>query len=230
MSKLYTFGCSFSDVNYKNNTIKHNNYPEHMLYTELLSNELKLELVNNGYSGRGSNSILLDFAAEQFEDNSVVIVQLTLPERVELRKINRNLPMKLDVSGPITHSSILHYKNDPDITEKHVESYVEFVYTFNDILTFTDVYFAAETIFKKEKQYPTCRFYLITPHLVKKELFVENSEHFKKINLNGFIYSEKHDNWIDYAKRTKNMEINDDPHLSPLGNYTLFDEIIKFVK
>ncbi len=47
MNNLYSFGCSYSSVNFKNAQYKYRGYPEHKLYNELLAEELNLNLIND---------------------------------------------------------------------------------------------------------------------------------------------------------------------------------------
>jgi len=235
MNNLYSFGCSFSSVDFKNTKIKHYGYPEHKLYNELLAEKLNLNLINDAYEGRGNNSIILGFAETEFKNNSLVIIQLTFPNRLEFRK--NKIPIDgnkwsnnrySSITQPISSATLTHFSNEV-ITQKHIETYLDFVNEWDKILIFTDIYNIVNSIKKKQIKYPNCKFLLITPNSVQKELFENNLYLYEYIKLNGF-YSNNIQNWDMYGKLINDDRYKDDPHLSPNGNKKLYEIILNILK
>jgi len=223
MNNLYSFGCSFSSVDFKNGQINQFGYIKHRLYNELLAENLNLNLICNAYEGRGNNSIILDFAETEFEDNSLVIIQLSFSNRIEFRKeskINK-------ISAPITSATLTHFSNEV-ITEKHKETYLDFVNTWNDILIFNDIYQIVNSIKKKEAKYPNCKFLLITPHYVKKQLFEKNMNLHNYIKLNQFLNLNV-ETWTQYGIKINDKKYLGNGHLSPNGNETLYKNILNIL-
>jgi hypothetical protein len=175
MGNLYSFGCSYSSVDFKNSNCIHEGYPKHKLYNELLAEELNLNLINDAYEGRGNNSIILNFAETEFEDNSLVIIQLTYSNRIEFRKDNKIVSPTITttMAYPITSATLEHFSNEI-ITKKHIETYLDFVNEWDKILIFTDIYNIVNSIKKKQIKYSSCKFLLITPNKIQKEIFENN--------------------------------------------------------
>jgi hypothetical protein len=224
MNNLYSFGCSFSSVDFKNAQINQFGYIKHRLYNELLAENLNLNLICNAYEGRGNNSIILDFAETEFEDNSLVIIQLSFSNRIEFRKeskINK-------ISAPITSATLQSKYDDIDVTEKHIETYFDFVNTWNDILIFNDIYQIVNSIKKKEAKYPNCKFLLITPHYVKKQLFENNLDLHNYIKLNQFLNLNV-ETWTQYGIKINDKKYLGNGHLSPNGNETLYKNILNIL-
>jgi hypothetical protein len=224
MNNLYSFGCSFSSVDFKNGQINQFGYIKHRLYNELLAENLNLNLICNAYEGRGNNSIILDFAETDFEDNSLVIIQLSFSNRIEFRKeskINK-------ISAPITSATLQSKYDDIDVTEKHIETYLDFVNTWNDILIFNDIYQIVNSIKKKEAKYPNCKFLLITPHYVKKQLFENNLDLHNYIKLNQFLNLNV-ETWNEYGIKINDKKYLGNGHLSPNGNETLYKNILNIL-
>jgi len=219
MAKLYSFGCSFSDVDFKNAEIKGKNYPEHKLYTELLSDKLNLELVTDAYVGRGNNTILLNLAMSDFEDESKIIIQLTIFDRLELKKwFNRDYEPTNGYITPFTHATLTHFTDDKDIKKEHLEDYLYFVTTFYDILQFNDLYNLNEIIKNKKNKCKNCKFYVITPLKIDTKKFLRFEHLIDIVHINGFM-NEKYEYWS-----------YDDRHLSDKGNLTLFNDLLKIIE
>lgn len=230
MGNLYSFGCSYSSVKFKNAQYIHKKYPEHKLYNELLAEELNLNLINDAYEGRGNNSIILGFAETEFEDNSLVIIQLTFPNRIEFRKNNKIItPINTTtISQPITSATLEHFSNEI-ITQRHKETYLDFVNEWNKILTFTDIYNIVNSIKKKQIKYPNCKFLLITPNNIQKEIFENNLDLYEYITLNGF-YKMNIEDWDTYGKLINDDKYKGDRHCSPNGNKKLYEIILNIIK
>ncbi len=221
MAKLYSFGCSFSDVLFKNNEVKLHNYKEHKLYTELLSKRLNLELVYNARPGRGNNTMLLDFALTDFEDDSIVIIQLTLFTRIELLVKHENpniLRYSKPTLGPFTSATITHFKNDLNINNKHIDTYVNFVDVFYDILCFNDLHNTFQIIENKKRKSNNCKFLVITAGEVLEEKFKDDKHLFDMISINGFMNVGKYP-----------THANGDPHLNKWGNLNLFRDLYQII-
>jgi hypothetical protein len=230
MNNLYSFGCSFSSVNFKNYYINTFNYVNHKLYNELLAEKLNLNLINEAYEGIGNNSIILNFAETEFKDNSLVIIQLTFPNRIEFRKENNTNDFTTTIgtiTQPISSATLTHFSNEV-ITEKHKETYLDFVNTWDDILTFNDIYQIVNSIKKKEAKYPNCKFLLITPHYVKKQLFEKNINLHNYIKLNQFLNLNV-ETWTQYGIKINDKKYLGDGHLSPNGNETLYKNILNIL-
>lgn len=220
MAKLYSYGCSFSDVSFKNDEIKLRGYNEHKLYTELLSKKLNLELEYNASPGRGNNSILLDFALSNFEDNSIIIIQLTLFTRIELLVKHTN-PNVLRYSepavGPFTSATLTHFKDDLNINDKFINTYINFVDVFYDIICFTDLYNTFKIIEDKKKKYKNCKFLVISAGLINEENFKNDKHLIDMISINGFMNK----NYPTHG--------NKDPHLNKWGNLNLFRDLYTII-
>jgi hypothetical protein len=219
MGKLYSFGCSFSDVIFKNAEIKTKGYPKHKLYTELLADSLNLELITDAYDGRGNNTILLNLAMSDFDDNSIVIIQLTISNRLELKKwYNKDVTFESDVKiTHFTHATMNHFADDKDINRQHLEDYTYFVTTFYDILCFNDLHNLNNIIKNKENKFKNCKFYVITALKYETDLFLRNEYLRDIIDING-IMTGRYDNWS-----------HNDPHLTDEGNLTLFNDLYKII-
>jgi hypothetical protein len=229
VKNLYSFGCSFSSVNFKNKCVKDRGYIEHKLYNELLAEKLNLHLICSSYEGRGNNSIILDFAETDFKDTSLVIIQLTFPHRIEFAKNNISDDDNSNtITQPITSATLSHlsYKG---ITEKHVETYINFVDEWHDVLAFTDIYNITNSINKKQIKYPNCKFLLMTPDKIKKEIFKNNLNLYKNINLNGFL-NLNFETWVEYGKKINDSRYFKDGHLSPNGNQKLYENILNIIE
>lgn len=217
--KLYSFGCSFSSITYKEKCIRDFNYPNYKLYNELLSEKLNLELKCDAYEGAGNNSILIDLASQDFEDNSTIVVQLTYFHRLELRK-SFNLPLldsKISVSGPITSATIHHFGQDDQITEVHIQDYLNFVTSFHDILCFNDLFILDKIIQTKKKNQKNLKFICLTADEVNEKLFTTNKNLLDNITLNGF-HKIGYETWSI-----------SDPHLNPNGNKKLTEDLFKII-
>jgi hypothetical protein len=202
---------------------------DYKLYTELLSEELNLDLICDAYEGRGSNSIILNFAVTEFEENSIVIIQLTFPNRIELvKQYNKKSKNENKISYPLSFATLDHYNDDPDITFEHKKTYIDFVSTYYDILTFNDIFFVTKIIKEKKIKYPSCKFILITPHLVKQNLFDKNIELLDYISYDGFFYD--FENWDLYGKLVNEKKYINDLHLSKNGNIEFYKKLLKIIK
>jgi hypothetical protein len=229
MKNLYSFGCSDSSVNFKNAQYKYRGYPEHKLYNELLAEELNLNLINDAYEGRGNNSIILKFVESDFKNTDLVIIQLTFPHRIEFRK--DNIPVYMNphtISQPITSATLPHVVHKL-ITQKQFETYIDFVNEWENILMFTDIFNIVNSIKLKQKKYPNCKFLLITPNEIKKEIFTNNLDLYKNINLNGF-YKMGIETWEMYGKLINDDRYIDDKHFSPIGNQKLYEIILNILE
>jgi hypothetical protein len=229
MNNLHSFGCSFSSVNFKNKCVEDRGYIEYKLYNELLAEKLNLNLICSSYEGRGNNSIILDFAETDFKNTSLVIIQLTFPHRIEFRKNNILDDYNSDtITQPITSATLSHLSHK-GITEKHIETYINFVDEWYDILAFTDIYNITNSINKKQIKYPNCKFLLITPDEIKKEIFKNNLNLYKNINLNGFL-NLNFETWVEYGKKINDSRYFKDGHLSTNGNQKLYENILNIIE
>lgn len=233
MYNLYSFGCSFSSVNFKNNEINHYGYLQHKLYNELLAEKLNLNLINYAYEGRGNNSIILDFTETEFEDNSLVIIQLTISNRIEFRKDKTPLDRDIqsnnrhNITQPITSATLAHFSNKV-ITKRQIETYLDFVNEWDNIIVFTDIYNIVNSIKKKQIKYPSCKFLLISADRIKKELFENNLHLYDYIKLNGFCL-DNIQTWHMYGKLINDKKYLDNFHFSLNGNETLYKNILNIL-
>jgi hypothetical protein len=221
MDKLYSFGCSFSDVIFKNNNILLYNYNQHKLYTELLAEKLELELVCNARPGRGNNTMLVDIASTDFEDNSIIIIQLTFFYRLEFlikSYDSKTLHFESPKIRPFTSATLEQWETDMYINKKHIESYANFVETFYDILCFNDLYSIFNVIENKKLKSKNCNFFVISAEPINKKNFEKDKYLFNMICLNGFMDSHIYPNYSDT-----------DPHLNELGNLNLFTNLYKII-
>jgi hypothetical protein len=229
MGNLYSFGCSFSSINFKNAYCIHGGYPEHKLYNELLAEKLNLNLINDAYEGRGNNSIILKFAESDFKNTDLVIIQLTLPHRMEFRKENTITDYNsITISQPITSATLPHVVHKL-ITQKQFETYIDFINEWEDILMFTDIFNIVNSIKLKQKKYPNCKFLLITLNEIKKEIFTNNLDLYKNINLNGFC-NMGIETWEMYGKLVNDDRYIGDTHFSPIGNQKLYEIILNILR
>lgn len=242
MSKLYSFGCSFTSIKWKDWCIAKYGYPDNHLYTELLSHKLGLELIDSSYEARGNNSILLDFASTKFEDNSVVILQLTGFSRYEFinfhSDIKENETWYLDknIIGPITSASIRFGEGgDRFFSLEDTKTYFDFVLSFEKLFLINDLYNATKLISKFEKEYPTCKFILTTIENVKNPIFNVVEDFYKKrkdiidrIDYNGFYEYNINFTWEKYCEEhgIENDFMKTDKHLNQLGNTIVYEKIL----
>jgi hypothetical protein len=242
LPKLYSFGCSFTSLKWKNWCVSKHGYPEYELYTETLSNKLGLELIDSSYEARGNNSILLDFASTKFEDNSVIILQLTGFSRYEFinfhSKIKENETWYLDknIIGPITSASIRFGEGgDRFFSLEDTKTYFDFVLSFEKLFLINDLYNATKLISKFEKEYPTCKFILTTIENVENPIFNVVEDFYEKrrdiidrIDYNGFYEYNIDLTWEKYCEEhgIENDFMKTDKHLNQLGNTIVYEKIL----
>jgi hypothetical protein len=92
MKKLWTFGCSFT---YGDGTLEHDEYRrkfkinnDNLPWTQLLANELKLELINKGMGGSSNESILdsIILNYDSINEDDIVIIGKTWSHRFDFPK------------------------------------------------------------------------------------------------------------------------------------------------
>jgi hypothetical protein len=185
-----------------------------------LADSLNLELITDAYAGRGNNTILLNLAMSDFDDNSIIVIQLTVSNRLELKKwFNNDAPIEPNFNvRPFTHATINHFDDDKDIKKEHLEDYIHFVTTFYDILCFNDLYQLNEIIKNKKNKCKNCKFYVITARKYETYLFLRHEHLNNIIDING-IMTKRYDSWS-----------SEDPHLNDKGSLTLFNDLLKIIK
>lgn len=243
MKRLYSFGCSFTSIDWKNWCISEYGYPPNKLYTELLADELGLELIDSSYSARGNNSILLDFASTTFDDNSVVILQLTGFNRFEFltfdKDIQKNQTWYFDdyLKGPVSTASIKFGEGgDRFFNLEDTKMYFNFVTQFEKIFLVNDLFNANKLIKKKEKENKGCKFLLLTIENIFNPIFNVDNDFYKRrkdlidsISYNGFYEDNKEfiwKNWVE-EKGVNNQQMLNDYHLTEEGNSRVFDKLIR---
>jgi hypothetical protein len=245
VKRLYSFGCSFTSLDWKNWCVTQYNYPQNRLYTELLAEELGLELIDSSYSARGNNSILLDFASTSFEDDSVIILQLTGFNRYEFlnfdSSIQRNQTWCFDdyLKGPITTASIKFGEGgDGFFNLDDTQTYFDFVTKFEPLFLINDLYNANKLIQKKEKENKSCKFLLLTIENifnpifnVDNDFFIKRKDLIDRINYNGFYEDNREYIWKNWAEKNNinNQQMLNDYHLTEEGNKKVFDKLIGYV-
>ena len=123
MSKLWTFGCSFTDTNA---------FPSVRSYSwpVLLSEQLNFELHDYGRSGGANQGItwkLID-QLPNIEKNDIVIVGLTHPERLSVPSYVRNKLTVNCVSTGMFHKGSMEYKSGLDYHgEESFQSMVDYI-------------------------------------------------------------------------------------------------------
>lgn len=243
MKRLYSFGCSFTSLDWKNWCVKEYNYPPNKLYTELLAEELGLELKDSSYSARGNNSILLDFASTKFEDNSVVVLQLTGFNRLEFLNFNSDIKKNQTwcfddyLIGPITTASIKFGEGgDRFFNIDDTNLYFDFVTKFEGIMLINDLYNATKLIKKKEEETIGCKFILLTIENVMNPIFnvvddfyTKRSDIINRIDYNGFYEDNKEFTWKNYCIEMgiDNEHMKNDAHLTQTGNKKVFDKVLE---
>ena len=87
MSRLITFGCSFTygqglpDCKIGNNDSKVSNTPSDLAWPSVLGKLLKIETVNKGIPGASNLEILYQILNFEFKNNDIVVIMWTLPVR-----------------------------------------------------------------------------------------------------------------------------------------------------
>ena len=245
MKRLYSFGCSFTSLDWKNWCVSQYGYPPNKLYTEILADEFGLELIDSSYSARGNNSILLDFASTSFEDDSLVILQLTGFNRLEFlsfdKDIQKNQTWCFDdyLKGPITTASIKFGEGgDGFLSLEDSRMYFNFVTQFEKFFLINDLFNANKLIKKKEAENKGCKFLLLTIENIYNPIFNVDTEFYirrkdlvNRINYNGFYEDNKECIWKNWAEENgiDNQQMLNDYHLTEVGNKKVAEKLIGYV-
>jgi hypothetical protein len=180
MSNLYTFGCSFTEGFIENHPpyqeykkFRGGSFPKH--WTELLSEKLGCNLINDGKGGSGNQHIFTSLCkrANQLKKNDVVIVQWSFMNRFRLSDSEGITWVHVGPSDPkhIGNNGLINFDcQDMICINRSLKPYLDEIYDFERIIDRLskeigfDVYYWTiinELIYNQPKETLSQRKYLL---------------------------------------------------------------------
>jgi hypothetical protein len=213
MKKLWTFGCSFT---YGDGTLEHDEYrrkfkinDDNLPWTQLLANELKLELINKGMGGSSNESILdsIILNYDNINEDDIVIISKTWSHRFDF-------PKKI---GSIEPQSIVYRGGESDV-KRWFDDLTVGIFNENQIecIKVFSVEFATQPLYSYRHD---IRFNFIKDRLIKD----------KKIKICHIWDVENLWNKYETIHHATNNEIRD-YHWSYKGHSDFFNYLLSIIQ